>query len=83
MLTPRSCLMQLSDDEIDELQPKAPKTWWQSWWWRLIAISVSILIFCGGLVLRVIFNNSVSCHLLAGSAKLQCMLLCCCCCCVW
>jgi hypothetical protein len=53
--------LQLSDDEIEELQPKAPKRWWQAWWWRLFAISVSLLIFCGGVVMRVIANDPVSC----------------------
>jgi hypothetical protein len=51
--------LQLSDDEIDELQPKPPKKWWQAWWWCLIAISVSLLVFCAGVVLRVDLNESV------------------------
>jgi hypothetical protein len=53
--------LQLSDDEIDELQPKPPKRWWQAWWWILIAVSISLLIFCGGVVLRITLGKSVSC----------------------
>lgn len=52
--------LQLSDNEIDELQPKAPKRWWQAWWWCLISISVSLLVFCGGVVLRINLDQSVS-----------------------
>lgn len=53
---------QLSDDEIEELQPEAPKSWWKRWRWHLLLITVSILVFSGGLVLRVLVPQQVRCR---------------------
>ena len=65
--------LQLSDDEIDELQPKAPKKWWQAWWWCLISVSASLLVFCGGVVLRINLDESVSRCLIVVHICLACL----------
>lgn len=49
---PGACV-QLSDDEVEQLQLEAPKSWWKRWRWHLLLIAVSILVFTAGLVLRV------------------------------
>ena len=50
---------QLSDSEIEQLETKPPKTWWQAWRWHLLAIFVSIVVFCGGVTLRVLVAQQV------------------------
>ena len=69
---PRLAGLQLSDDEIDELQPKAPKKWWQAWWWCLISICISLLVFCGGVVLRINLDESVSRNLIVDCLNALC-----------